>query len=663
MSRESMLQESVGKWLDAAGQMFMTVDLDHIVTSANSALKNRFGPPRGKECYRYLRDAEEKCPGCPIDEIFLGTPCAHSELKCLDRQYQKAFFHATGVPIRDRAGSVIGAGVLIMDVSRTHRMEEMVRASNLRYQQLVDQLPDVVFSFNYIGEFTFVNSQADELLAYQRQQIIGKPLWDLIDSEDATRARTLMDATPGTVWDRELGVRDANGVKKHVRIRVNPRFDDQGNLLGFEGVMRDRTAQWELEQQIQACQASLTESEHKYWSLVEDISDIVFDLDLSGRFAFVNSRVEDFLGYSVERMLGTSLRDYVDTQHRSVVEAILALQPKEVRDGEIAIIDSQGNAKWVRIMCKPSLDSSGEVIGFEGVMAKRIVGKDLEEELDTTRKALLDKTEIIDDLRAFRADWERSKVIEEHAAELAHELKQPLAVIGGFVSRMARKLGAYQELDPGTQPECYYLIMKEVKRLENILRDLADLTRQYTLELERVDPNSLIQEVLRINEERLKEKNLTINADLDDDPREVPLDPHLFQHVLRNMVTNAIEASPENGTIRLDTAMYVADEGARETQQPGVESYFEFKIRNAGTPIPSEALGKIFDPFYTTKDQGTGIGLALSKKIIEEHHGSIAVRSDDTETVFTVRIPLNPPKAHTGEASAISVAPSDAADK
>ncbi|GEM_PF-241553 len=663
MSRESMPEESVGKWLDSAGLMFMKVDPDHTVTYANYTLENRFGHPEGREFYRYLCGKEVLCKECPVEQALRGSSQAQTQLECPDQGGRVVHLHATAVPIKDDAERITGAGVLIMDVSRTHRMEEMVKESHQRYQQLVDQLPDLVFSLNPLGKFTLVNSQAEELLACPSRQIIGKRLWDFIVSEDATIAKTLVEATPGTVWDQELGVRDAKGLKKHVRIRCNPRFDSQGNLLGFEGVMRDRTAQWELEHEIQACQASLTESEHRYWSLVEEIPDIVFDLDSYGHLTFISSQAEQFLGYSPERMLGKSLREYVDTESRSVVEAILALQPKEVRDEEITIVDSQGNTKWVRMRCKPSLDSSGEIIGFEGVMADRTVRKDLEEELDASRKALLDKTEIIDDLRVRRTDWERSKVIEEHAAELAHELKQPLAIIGGFAGRMARKLGAHQELDPGAQPECYYVIMKEVKRLEKILLDLADLTRQQILRLERVDPNSLIQEVLRINEEKLKEKNLTFHADLDDDPGEVPLDPQRFQHVLRNMVTNAIEASPENETIRLETGMFVPDDGAREIQQLEVESYFEFKIRNAGTPIPSEALRKIFDPFYTTKDQGTGIGLALSKKIVEEHHGSIAVQSDDSETVFTVRIPLNPVTAHIGEVSEISVAPSDATDE
>lgn len=662
MSSESRPKESMEKWLDAAGLMVMKVDPDHTVTYANSALKNRFGSPEGQEFYRYLCGKEEICKECPVERVLRGSSEARTQLECLDQGGQQVFLHATAVPIRDQAGVITGAEVLIMDVSRTHRLEQMVKASNLRYQKLVDQLPDVVFSLNNVGEFVFVNSQAEALLACQRRQIVGKRLWNFIDSEDVTAARTLMEAAPGMVWDQELSVRDAKGLKKHVRIRCNPRFDSQDNLLGFEGVMRDRTAQWELEQEVQACHASLSESEHRYWSLVEEIPDIVFDLDSSGRFVFVSPQSEHFLGYSPQRMQGKPLCDYVVTKDLPLVEKMLAVHSSRILDEEITIVDSQGNSKWVRIRCKPSLDASGEVIGFEGVMAERADGKDLEEELDAARKALLDKTETIDDLRARKADWERSKAIEEHAAELAHELKQPLAVIGGFVSRMARKLGAYQKLDPGTQPECYYLIMKEVKRLENILCDVANLTREQTIQLERVDPNTLIKEVLRINEERLKEKNLRFHADLDNDPGDVPLDPHLFQHVLRNMVTNAIEASPENETIRFETRVFSPDDGSRETQQPGSESYFEFKIRNAGTPIPLEALGQIFDPFYTTKDQGTGIGLALSKKIIEGHHGSIAVQSDDTETVFTVRIPMSPPEAHSGEVNEIGVAPSDATD-
>jgi signal transduction histidine kinase len=271
--------------------------------------------------------------------------------------------------------------------------------------------------------------------------------------------------------------------------------------------------------------------------------------------------------------------------------------------------------------------------------------------------------EMIDDLRVRRADWEKSKAIEEHAAELAHELKQPLTIIGGFVHRMAKKLGICQELGPDKQPECYYVIMREVKRLETMLRDLADFARPETLQVEKVDPKLLIEEVLCSNEERLKEKNLKLETEFSDDVGEVYLDPGRFQHVLRNMVTNAIEASPHNENIGIEVGLFVPGLEAREVHEPAYDSYFQVEIRNTGNPIPPEALEQIFDPFYTTKKQGTGIGLALSKKIIEKHHGSISVQSDNDETTFTLRIPVNPVRMLARNASKIRTANADAVDE
>ncbi|MDQ7784137.1 MAG: PAS domain S-box protein [Desulfomonilaceae bacterium] len=658
MARKSLVNESMGEWLDCTGHMYMEIDRNLVVTFANAALKARFGSPGARECYRYLCGAEEKCEGCAVDGILQGTFCGHTDLTCRDRQDQRVFLHSTGAPIKDEAGSIVGAGVLMMDVSRTHRMEEMVRESHQRYQQLVDRLPDLVFSLDPLGRFTFVNSQCQEMLACSSRQVIGKSLWDFIESEDNAIARTLLTAGSGKVWDRELGIRDAGGVQKHVHMRVNPRFDNQGNLLGFEGVMRDRTAQWELEQEVQVCQASLSESQHRYWSLVEEIPDIVFDLDASGRFAFVSPRTEEFLGYSPLSMQGTPLYQYVAPEERPLFEGFLALQPGEVWDGETALVDAQGNRKWVRIRCKTSLNTSGEVTGFEGVMADKTERKNLEEELEASRKVLLGKMHLIDELRVRRADWEKSRAIEEHAAELAHELKQPLTVIGGFVHRMAKKLGIYQGLGPDKQPECYYVIMKEVKRLEGMLRDLVNLTKPETLHLERVALKPLIEDVIRIGEESRREKNLKLELDFSDEVQDAYLDPARFQHVLRNMVTNAVEASPRNETIGITVGLFVPDVEAPAACDAEIERYIQIKIRNTGKPIPPRALEQIFDPFYTTKKQGTGIGLALVKKIIEKHHGSVSVQSDDKGTIFTLQIPLAPTENSTN-ASQIKVADTD----
>jgi signal transduction histidine kinase len=96
--------------------------------------------------------------------------------------------------------------------------------------------------------------------------------------------------------------------------------------------------------------------------------------------------------------------------------------------------------------------------------------------------------------------------------------------------------------------------------------------------------------------------------------------------------------------IRVETGVFIPSDKAQETGELDATVYFEMKVHNRGKAIPPEVVKKIFDPFYTTKDYGTGIGLTLCKRIIENHRGSISVKSDDEGTVFTVWIPLKPPQ-------------------
>ncbi|MEJ2718648.1 MAG: ATP-binding protein, partial [Deltaproteobacteria bacterium] len=190
------------------------------------------------------------------------------------------------------------------------------------------------------------------------------------------------------------------------------------------------------------------------------------------------------------------------------------------------------------------------------------------------------------------------------------------------------------------QRECIQLMIREVQRLERILSTLIDYNKPEPVKPESLDPNRLIEQVLHLNEEQFDEKELTLEVDLGDEMGEVFLDPARFQHVIRNLVANAIEASPRGGVIRVETGVFVPSTKAQETGSLESDTYFEMKIRNRGPVIPPDEIEKIFDPFFSTKDHGSGLGLTLSKKIVEEHHGSVGVKSDSAGTVFSVWIPL-----------------------
>jgi signal transduction histidine kinase/ActR/RegA family two-component response regulator len=256
------------------------------------------------------------------------------------------------------------------------------------------------------------------------------------------------------------------------------------------------------------------------------------------------------------------------------------------------------------------------------------------------QETLLEKIRIIDELYEHMFQSCRSKTIEEHTARVAHELRQPLAIIGGFARRMVKQSSLPESSESISEGECLPIMIKEIGRLEKILDGLIDFTSHESVQLKLVNPNELIQYVLDINEPGMKEKGIILETVFGEEIGEIPLDAVRFQEVVRNLLSEAVTASPGGGVIRLETDIFVPSDLALKTGGLESESYFEMKIHNSGSQVPTEDLERIFDPFVRTTDYGTGIGLVLAKKIIEEHHGSISVKSNEQGTLFTVWLPL-----------------------
>jgi PAS domain S-box-containing protein len=478
--------------------------------------------------------------------------------------------------------------------------------------------------FGYDSAEEFFNKSTKELYATEEEyRRVGEILYESVRSGAEAESYAKFLRKDGSVFDG------------HVRISSPDLADPQkSTIAAFSDLSRLRKAEMALE-----------ESERRYRRLVEQVPDIIFSLDTAGRFTFVNAQIEKFLGYPVAQMLNTSLWDYAVTECRSLAETVLKLDREAVWDEEFGVLDSQGAGKWVRVRCQASSDENGRTVGYEGVMVDRTIRKALEEELRVSREALVAKMKIIDDLYAHLIQSGKSKAIAEHTAEVAHELRQPLAIIGGFARRMAKQLEESASMDPMRQQECFRIIVTEVQRLEKILGALIDFTRRDIIQLETIDPNHLIQEILTIHQERFREKDICIETHFADQLGKVSVDPNRFQHVLRNLLSNAIEGSPEGGIIRIDTGIFVPSDKAFQTGELTAKQYFELKIRNGGRVIPRDEIEKFFDPFYTTKEYGIGIGLTLCKKIVEEHNGSISAKSDPDGTVFTVWLPLKPHEA------------------
>jgi|GEM_PF-1457499 len=264
-------------------------------------------------------------------------------------------------------------------------------------------------------------------------------------------------------------------------------------------------------------------------------------------------------------------------------------------------------------------------------------------ELSQANQLLEEKIRTINVLYEHILQSREAKLIADHTAMVAHELRQPLAIIGGFARRFEKRAACLAEDENQEYWKSLRILVSEVERLETILGDLIDYVRPTAVRAERINPNDVIDYVLTINGEMIEAKNLRIDLDLRCDLGEISLDRHRFEQVIRNLVTNAIEASEVNGTIRVATALSTPSDTVRVMGDLRSESFFQVIVQNSGIPIPADEIERIFNPFFTTKRNGIGLGLTLSKKIVEDHGGSLSVQSNDAGTLFTVWLPVPRP--------------------
>lgn len=217
---------------------------------------------------------------------------------------------------------------------------------------------------------------------------------------------------------------------------------------------------------------------------------------------------------------------------------------------------------------------------------------------------------------------ERFAAVGEAAAYVSHEIKNPLMVIGGLAGQVARRLVE----DPAGQ-EKLRIIQGEVQRLESFLGELRDFLRPAHPTKQEVDLNEIILEVQALMSPAAEEKGISLEDHLDSGLPRVQADPNQINQVLVNLVKNAMEATESGACITLAT-------GSQDNQ-------VWFSIQDNGKGMTPEVQEKIFHPFFTTKDKGTGLGLAVIHKIITDHNGTIELETaPGVGSTFTIRLPL-----------------------
>jgi len=283
-------------------------------------------------------------------------------------------------------------------------------------------------------------------------------------------------------------------------------------------------------------------------------------------------------------------------------------------------------------VCIP-LITRGELIGIINLGKKRSGDMYSHEDLEllanfANQAAIaLENARLYEDMKKTQLLMRRTDrlaALGSLTAGLAHEIRNPLVAVNTFLQLLPERFE-----DKEFREEFLKLTTSEVERVTNLVNNLLDFARPSEPKLNKTDVNEIIEKVIALIRVTAKKKRVIINTKLEKIPQ-VMLDEEQIKQVFLNILLNAIEAIPNEGTIWV---------GSRSMQKNGLE-YVQVEIEDTGKGIPKRILDHIFDPFFTTKEKGSGLGLSISHQIVQEHNGFIEVKSIlGKGTTFFVNLP------------------------
>ena len=336
-------------------------------------------------------------------------------------------------------------------------------------------------------------------------------------------------------------------------------------------------------------------AEERAWSvemynedILQSVPSGVVSFDQESRIMKVNASAEHILEMKESDV---RMKEYHEVFHSPIADLID--RRETVERAEVSYLTGSGKRIWLGLTVSPLKDSKDAKIG------QLLVFTDLTE---------LKAFQLQKDLR------ERLSTLGEMSAGIAHEMRNPLAVISGYTKMLSKKIDA--SMKPAVES-----IAKEVTVMDRIITDFLSFAKPTDLIVSEVDLKALLEECLSSLEE--VSGGITTSLHAERLPH-IKADEVLLRQACTNLLQNALESMPEGGELKITSFL---------------DDYLNISVADTGHGIPGSIRDKIFLPFYTSKERGTGLGLAIVHKIIVSHGGEIKVDTGDKGTIFVIRLP------------------------
>ncbi len=493
-------------------------------------------------------------------------------------QLEKAYPHQSGETVwglltgslfEDSEGHPLFIIFHILDITERKKEQQKKREIEDLFRLISQNSQDMICFGSPDGTCHYVSPAVRSMLGYDPVEIIGPKGMDLLLPRDAGEDRLTYQ------------LRHKDGFDIWCETTITKLLDEEGKVYLIVAVARDITYRKRMEIQLQ-------ETEQRHKSLIRYTPVAICSLNREGEFMTANPACLQIAGYSVEELSGMNFRSILSPEDIPWLEKLFYdAFSQEVKDVEFTIFHKDGRRIDLLSASSPII-VNGETIGIY------IIAKDITDAKQT--EELLRRSE-------------KLSVVGELAAGVAHEIRNPLMSLRGFVQLLQRE-------DPNKGHREYFSIMlSEVDRINRIVSELLLLAKPEKRKYEYMDLSKKLQRVTTLFQAEANLRNIQIRTILD--PR-LPLiycEGDKIKQVFVNILKNALEAMPHTGEITVQTI------------SAGQEVWI--RIRDEGTGIPQDALERISQPFYTTKDTGTGLGLVVCQRIIANHQGRMHIESEE----------------------------------
>ena len=593
--------------IEASVDGLITVDPEGFISDLNEQMCRMTGYTRdelvGNLFMQYFTQPELADTG--VKRTFAEGFVTSYELVLKTKQGHKTTVSFNASVFRNAEGNVQGIFASARDISEQSRLQTQLAEQQAYNRSLIEASADALFAIAPDGVVTDVNEEATRLTGFSRKYLVGSPFSDYFTEPDRAREGVKKAQDEKRVMGYELILITRQGRRISVSFNAGMFNDAHGQPLGILAAARDNTEQKKLEHQLR-------EQQFYTRSLIESNIDALITTDPLGIITDVNQQMEQLTGQSRDNLIGTTFKSCFTNPQKAEEAIRLVLKETKVTDYELTAKNKNKEETVVSYNATTFYDRDGKL---QGVFA---AARDV-----TDRKRFEDTLQ------------EANRMKSEFLANMSHELRTPLNGIIGFSEFLVDK-----KVGPLNNKQEEYLndILNSGNHLLSLINDVLDLAKVEAGKME-FNPESFsiktaVEEVSSVVNSIAKKKKIKIDIGIADNIDQINIDKHKFKQILYNLLSNAIKFTPEGGYVNV------------KTTKDG--NNLCLMVKDTGIGISREGLKKLFTPFVqldsslSRKHEGSGLGLALTRKIVELQNGSIDAESEPGKgSIFKVLLPTS----------------------